>query len=133
MPDPDSQPEKTRVNELTIFGIPNCDTCRKARKWLADHGHEYRFHDLREDGLDIQMLQRWADRLDWQSLLNTRSLSWRKVSPAERADMTKKRAFSLMRNQPTLVKRPLLERGDLVAVGYSSARYEQLFTSNISC
>lgn len=117
------------MRELTIFGLPGCDTCRKARKWLADNGHEHRFHDLREDGLDMQMLQRWSDRLDWQPLLNTRSLTWRKIPPNDRAGMAGDRALACMLQHPTLIKRPLLEYGDLVTVGYSAASYEQIFES----
>lgn len=114
---------------LTIYGIPNCDTCRKARKWLTDNRHEHRFHDLRADGLDLQMLDRWAVLLDWQTLLNTRSVTWRKIPEIDRADITRSRAFALMLTQPTLVKRPLLERGTLIAVGYSAANYEALLAA----
>lgn len=114
---------------LTVYGIPNCDTCRKARKWLTDNRHEHRFHDLRADGLDLQMLDRWAVLLDWQTLLNTRSVTWRKIPEIDRADITRSRAFALMLTQPTLVKRPLLERWTLIAVGYSAANYEALLAA----
>jgi arsenate reductase len=107
--------------------MPNCDICRKARKWLTDSGRQHHFHDLRKDGLDMQMLERWADRLDWQSLLNTRSLTWRKIPPDDRADLNRDRAIALMLDQPTLVKRPLLEWRELVTVGFSAASYEQVF------
>ena len=113
---------------LTIYGIPSCDTCRKARKWLTENKHEHTFHDLRQDGLDIQMLDRWARTLEWQKLLNTRSLTWRKIPEVDRAGMTKNRAMALMLEQPTLVKRPVLECDDFVAVGFSPANYERVFS-----
>ncbi len=112
---------------LTIFGIPSCDTCRKARKWLTENDREHKFHDLRKDGLDRQMLHRWARATGWQELLNTRSLTWRKVARNARADMTMSRAFALMLEQPTLVKRPVLECEELVTVGFSAAVYERIF------
>lgn len=115
---------------LTIYGIPSCDTCRKARKWLTDNHQEHQFHDLRADGLDLQMLDRWAVSLDWQTLLNTRSVTWRRIPEIDRTDITRSRAFALMLTQPTLVKRPLLERATLIAVGYSAAIYEALLAAH---
>jgi len=108
---------------LTVYGIRSCDTCRKARKYLAEHDIEFRFHDVREDGLDIQMLERWASRIDWQKLLNRQSLTWRKIPEVDRAGMTKDRAFALMIDQPTLVKRPVLESSRFIAVGFSEKRF----------
>ena len=111
---------------LTIYGIPNCDTCRNARKWLYKKSVQYCFHDFRSDGLDIETLTRWADRTDWQKLLNTRSLTWRKVPQAERESMTMGGAISLMLVQPTLIKRPVLECEDCIAIGFSPEQYENL-------
>jgi arsenate reductase len=111
---------------LTIYGIPNCDTCRNARKWLDQKSVPHRFHDFRVDGLDIETLTRWADRSDWQELLNTRSLTWRKVPQAERESITMVRAFPLMLVKPTFITRPVLEYDDFVAVGFSPEQYENL-------
>lgn len=108
---------------LTIFGIKSCDTCRKARKYLAEHDIEFRFHDVRDDGLDIQMLERWSSRLDWEKLLNRKSLTWRKIPEVDRAGMTKEKAFALMIDQPTLLKRPVLESLHFTAVGFSEKRF----------
>jgi len=113
---------------LTIYGIPSCDSCRNARKWLTENGKDYQFHDLRVDGLDMEMLQRWTDTLDWQKILNTRSLTWRKVPEVDRAGMTANKAMALMLDQPTLVKRPVLECDDIVEVGFSPDNYERIFT-----
>ena len=108
---------------LTVYGIKSCDTCRKARKYLAENDIEFRFHDVRDDGLDIQMLERWGDRIDWQKLLNRQSLTWRKIPEVDREDMSKERAFALMLDQPTLVKRPVLESDQFMAVGFSEKRF----------
>ena len=108
---------------LTVYGIKSCDTCRRARKFLEDKAIGFRFHDLREDGLDIQMLERWSARIEWERLLNRKSLTWRKIPDADRGDMTKDRAFALMLDQPTLVKRPVLEHPAYFAVGFSEKRF----------
>ena len=115
---------------LTIYGIPSCDTCRKARKWLTEHAKEHQFHDLREDGLDVQMLGRWAQTSNWQELLNTRSVTWRKIPEVDRAGMTMNRAMALMIEQPTLVKRPVLEGEHFVVLGFSADNYEKLFANH---
>ena len=112
--------------KLTMHGIASCDTCRKARKWLDEHDVDYELHDLRDDGLDIQTLERWSDRVEWQSLLNTKSLTWRRLPEVDRANVTRDRALALMLDQPTLVKRPVLEHRKFVAVGFSPEQYEEL-------
>ncbi len=108
---------------LTVYGIKSCDTCRKARKYLAEHDIEFRFHDVRDDGLDIQMLERWGDRIEWRKMLNRQSLTWRKIPEVDRSGMTKDRAFALMLDQPTLVRRPVLESEKFMAVGFSEKRF----------
>jgi arsenate reductase len=112
---------------LTIYGITSCSSCREARKWLDARDIVYRFHDLREDGLNIQTLERWADSVDWQQLLNKSSLTWRKLPEVDRSRMTRNRALAAMIDHPTLVKRPVLERGTQVALGFSARQYEDLF------
>ncbi len=108
---------------LTVYGIRSCDTCRKARKYLSDHDIEHHFHDVRDDGLDIQMLERWADRIGWEKLLNKRSLSWRKIPEVDRNDMTRNKALAAMIDKPTLIKRPVLESAEFLAVGFSEKRF----------
>ena len=108
---------------LTVYGIKSCDSCRRARRYLEDRNIEFRFHDLREDGLDIQMLERWSARVEWERLLNRKSLTWRKIPEDNRIDMTKDRAFAAMLDQPTLVKRPVLEHHSFFAVGFSEKRF----------
>ncbi len=108
---------------LTVYGIKSCDTCRKARKYFAENDIEFRFHDVRDDGLDIQMLERWSGRIDWTKLLNKQSLTWRKIPEVDRSGMGESKAFALMIENPTLVKRPVLESETFIAVGFSEKRF----------
>ena len=108
---------------MTVFGIKSCDTCRKARKYFIENDIEFQFHDVRDDGLGVQMLERWASRVDWVKLLNKQSLTWRKVSDADREKMTKDKAFALIIENPTLMKRPVLESDAFIAVGFSDKRF----------
>ena len=110
---------------LNVYGIKSCDTCRRAKKFLEDRNIEFSFHDLREDGLDIQMLERWSARIEWERLLNRKSLTWRRLPEADRAEMTRDRALATMLEQPTLVKRPVLEHPSFFAVGFSEQRFAE--------
>ena len=109
---------------LTVYGIKSCDTCRKALRYLKDHDYEHRFYDVRDEGLNIQMLERWADRIDWDKLVNRQSLTWRRIPEVDRSDMTREKAFALMIEQPTLMKRPVFEHEAFLAVGFSEKRFE---------
>jgi arsenate reductase len=115
---------------LTIYGIKSCDTCRKARKYLDEHNIEFSFHDLREDGIDIQMLERWSQRMGWERLLNKQSLTWRKIPEVDRNDMTRNKALAAMLDNPTLVKRPVLETDKFIAVGFSEKRFGDFIDNN---
>jgi len=108
---------------LTVFGIKSCDTCRRAQKYLADHNIEFRFHDLRADGIDIQTLERWADRIGWEKLLNKQSVTWRKIPEVDRAEISRSRALGTMVEQPTVIKRPVLECEQFISVGFSELRF----------
>ena len=118
----------TKSSMLTVYGINSCDKCRAARKFLESHDMEFRFHDLRADGLDIQMLERWSDRLGWERLLNKRSLTWRKIPEVDRNDMHKDKALAAMLERPTLMKRPVLEAAEFIAVGFSEKRFAEFLT-----
>lgn len=108
---------------MTVFGIASCDTCRKAQRFLDQHQIPHEFHDVRADGLTIQMLERWSNRVGWERLLNKRSLTWRKVSDADKSELSKDRALGLILDQPTLLKRPVIEADDYLAVGFSERRF----------
>ncbi len=100
---------------LTVYGLKTCDACRKARKALGDR--EHRFHDLRADGLDPALLDRWIEALGWEALLNRRSTTWRGLNEADRAAPDADRARGLMLAHPALVKRPVIDDGGTVRVG----------------
>ena len=111
---------------LTVYGIGSCDACRKARRWLEQNDYEFTFHDLRDEGLDIRTLERWARRISWEKLLNTRSLTWRKIPDVDRSGITRSRALTMMLEHPTLVKRPVLEHSKFIAVGFSPDDYRRI-------
>ena len=115
---------------LTVYGLRSCDTCRKARKFLAEKDIDFRFHDVRDDGLDMQLLERWVDRVDWEKLLNRQSLTWRRIPDVDRADMDRDRALALIVENPTLLKRPVLESETLLAVGFSERRFADFLANN---
>ncbi len=106
---------------ITIHGIKNCDTCRKARKWLEAEGLENRFHDIRADGLDGTMLDAWISALGWEALLNRRSTTWRKLNEVDRDGIECTRAAQLMLEHPTLIKRPVFEVSGRHMVGFGEA------------
>ncbi len=108
-----------------LYGVPNCDTVKRARAWLNERGVEHRFHDFRKDGLDAAQLARWSSSAGWETLLNRRGTTWRKLSEAERASVhDEATALALMQAHPTLVKRPVVEwPGGALTVGFSEATY----------
>ena len=108
----------------TLYGIKNCDTVKKARKWLDQNGIAYQFHDFRADGLTPEQLNDFAARLDWNTLLNRSSTSWRQLSAEQQSDLTLGKALSLMLNTPTLIKRPILDTGEKLIVGYKPDHYQ---------
>ena len=110
---------------LTLYGIPNCDSCRKARKVLDTAGADYQFHDLRADGVSTEMLDRWLSSIDWKALLNTRSSTWRGLDEADKSGVDEDRARKLMLSHPTLIKRPVAESGKIVKVGFSPDLYDE--------
>ncbi|MGV6818221.1 MAG: ArsC family reductase [Thiotrichales bacterium] len=112
----------------TLYGIKNCDTIRKARRWLADHDIDYEFHDFRSDGVDATQLQSWAAELGWETLLNRRGTTWRKLPEAQREGIDEKRAIALMVEHPAMIKRPVLDLGDRRIVGFKEAQNETLFS-----
>ena len=112
---------------ITLYGIANCDSVRKARKWLAERGVEYRFHDFRKDGLDERQLRAWVAELGWEALLNRRGTTWRKLSETVRDGIDEQAAVRVMLEQPAIIKRPLLDLGGERRLGFSPASYEELF------
>jgi len=112
---------------VTLYGISNCDTVRKARRWLEANGVDYTFHDLRTDGLDDALLERWMQEPGWERLLNRRSATWRRLPAAQRDVTGPEAARKLMRAHPTLIRRPLLDTGHARVVGFDTDRFARLF------
>ena len=112
---------------ITLYGIKNCDTVKKARKWLDLHGIEYAFHDFREDGLDAARVGQWLSELGWENLVNRRSTSWKALDENTRRTMDDEVALQAIMDQPTLIKRPLLDVGHERFTGFSAAGYEKIF------
>ena len=106
---------------ITIYGIKNCDTCRKARKWLDAEGINHSYHDFREDGLDEKSLSAWVEAVGWETLLNHRGTTWRKLPEEDREGLTQDSAAALMLKNPTLIKRPVFDTGGTYLVGFSAA------------
>lgn len=104
---------------LTVYGIKNCDTVKKALKWLDGEGIEHTFHDLRADGVDEATVARWIDALGWESVLNRRSTTWRQLSETDKEGLNETRAATLAVEQPTLIKRPVFEGNGLILNGFT--------------
>lgn len=111
---------------LVLYGIKNCDTCRKAARWLDENGFAHRFHDYRQDGLTRGQLEDFAGRLGWDRLLNRNSASWRALDGKRKAVSAHDDAITLMLDIPTLIKRPVLDTGDRLILGFKSGGYAGL-------
>ena len=110
---------------ITMYGIKNCDTVKKARTWLEGQGIAYAFHDYKTAGLARKRLEGWAGELGWETLLNRAGTTFRKLPDAEKQDLDEGRAIDLMLAQPSMVKRPVLDLGDKRLVGFKPELYEQ--------
>lgn len=110
---------------VRIYGIRNCDTMKKAFAWLDDHGITYDFHDYKKKRIESERLSAWCAKVDWERLLNRRGTTWRKLSEEERADVDVDRAIALMVKYPSMIKRPVLEVGDDLIVGFDAGQYAQ--------
>ena len=109
---------------LTIYGIKNCDTMKKARAWLDGQGIAYAFHDYKTAGIDRARLEGWAKKVGWEALLNPAGTTFRKLPEADRAGLSERKALALMLSQPSMIKRPVLElSGGKLLVGFSSTEY----------
>lgn len=111
---------------LTLYGIPNCDTVKKARAWLDRHGVAYTFHDYKKQGIDAATLQRWCAEFGHEQLLNQRGTTWRKLDEAARSNLSPAKALRLMQEHTSVIKRPILDTGAKRLVGFSEAEYKAL-------
>lgn len=111
----------------TLYGIKNCDTVKKARRWLDDNNVDYHFHDFRADGLEKTQIQGWIAELGWETLVNKRSTTWKALDDSVKTTLNDKTIIDVIADAPTLIKRPLLDTGNKRHVGFKTADYEQLF------
>jgi arsenate reductase len=109
---------------MTLYGIKNCDSVKKARIWLDKHAVAYRFHDFRVDGLSAELLESWLGRSDWQKLLNRRSSSWHELNDLQKSSIDQASATQLMLEIPTLIKRPVLDTGTNLLIGFDPQQYQ---------
>ena len=114
---------KKRAN---LYGIPNCDTMKKARAWLESHGVEYDFHDYKKSGISQAKLLGWARIVGWERLLNRTGTTFRKLPDEAKEDLDERKALRLMIEQPSMIKRPVFERGATLLVGFSPKDYSAL-------
>jgi Spx/MgsR family transcriptional regulator len=111
---------------LTLYGIPNCDTVKKARAWLDGHGHRYRFHDFKRDGLLEPLVRAWVAELGWEALINRKGTTWRKVPAEVRDTLDETGAVRLMQESPSIIRRPVLNTGSARHLGFSEALYREI-------
>ncbi|GHF93545.1 ArsC family reductase [Thalassotalea marina] len=111
----------------TLYGIKNCDTIKKARKWLEENNISYQFHDYRQDGLSEELLTSFVERSNWDNLLNKRSTTYRNLPDDIKNNLSDEVAYTQVLEQPTLLKRPILVSKDTFAIGFKAAQYQEIF------
>lgn len=111
------------MNEHCLYGIKACDTMKKARSWLDEHGVAYRFHDYKTAGIDRARLEKWCDEHGWDKVLNRAGTTFRKLSEEQKADLDQTRAIELMLAQPSMIKRPVLDLGSRTLLGFKPELY----------
>lgn len=111
----------------TIYGIKNCDTMKKAFTWLKDHGVAHDFHDYKASGISKAKLEAWCKELGWETVLNRAGTTFRKLPDADRENLTQAKAIALMLAQPSMIKRPMVETGGKLQVGFKPDAYAALF------
>jgi arsenate reductase (glutaredoxin) len=115
------------AKSTTIYGIKNCDTMKKARAWLDRHGVAYGFHDYKSAGIARDALAGWARAVGWETLLNRSGRTFRALPPKDQEDLSEKKAIALMAAQPSMIKRPVLDVGGKLLVGFKPEQYEKTF------
>ena len=117
----------TKAKPVTIYGIKNCDTMKKARAWLDAHSVKYAFHDYKTAGIEREKLEGWAKKAGWETLLNKAGTTFRKLPDKDRDGLTEAKAIKLMLAQPSMIKRPVLEQDAKLLVGFKPEQYEAAF------
>ena len=114
---------------IRLYGIPHCDTMKKARHWLDEHGIAYEFHDYKKQGLDEALLRAWVAELGWERLINRQGMLWRKLAPEVRAGLDEEGAIQVMLATPGIIRRPLLDSGEARHLGFSPEGYAQILAT----
>lgn len=114
---------------ITVYGIKNCDTVKKALKWLADNNIEYQLHDFRVDGLQQSWLEQAEQQFGWENLVNKRSTTWRNLDEDLKKNLNKQTALETLLAQPTLIKRPIILQEGKALIGFSEAEYQNIFNT----
>jgi len=117
------------IKSITIYGIKNCDTMKKARAWLDSHGVAYGFHDYKAEGIARDKLKGWCDELGWETVLNRAGTTFRKLPDGEREGLNERKALALMLAQPSMIKRPVLDLGGKLLVGFKPEIYAKELAS----
>ncbi|HZR36216.1 MAG TPA: ArsC family reductase [Nevskia sp.] len=116
------------MSGVTIYGIKNCDTMKRARAWLEQRGVDYAFHDYKASGIDRKRLEAWVKAVGWEAVLNRAGTTFRKLPEAQRGNLTEAKAIALMLEQPSMIKRPVLETGrGAPLVGFKPELYAERF------
>ncbi len=108
----------------TLYGISNCNTVKKAKDWLQQNNHEFQFHDYRKQGLTAELLDSFEATLGWEKLLNKQSISWRSLTDEQKKSICKETALQFMLATPTLIKRPILDTGEKMLIGFKAENYQ---------
>lgn len=112
---------------ITLYGIKNCDTVKKARSWLEQHNVDYRFHDFRANGLTLAQVKSWITEIGLETLVNKRSTTWKELDEATKTHFNETTAANIISENPTLIKRPLLDTGKEKHVGFKETEYTTIF------
>lgn len=113
---------------MKVYGIKNCDTVKKALNWLDNHHIAYEFHDFKKSGITEDKLREWAGKVGWESLINKKGITWKKLDPAvQHAVSTEDAAFSLMQEKTSVIKRPVVEDGEILLQGFDEKIYSETF------
>ncbi len=116
------------ADQITLYGIPNCDSVKKARKWLDGNSVSYDFHNYKKDSIDSKTLTQWCKKVGWEVLLNKRGTTWRKLSEDQQSGLNQSKAIALMIENTSIIKRPVMQFGDQLLVGFDESTFEEHFS-----
>jgi len=119
------------MGKIIIYGIPNCDITKKALSWLKEHKVDFVFHDYKKEGISISKLDDWCKQAEWENLLNKKSITWRSLTKAKQENVTNKAAaINLMMENNSIIKRPVIEAGNKLIIGFKEENYSKQLKLN---